>query len=73
MADEQEPDFEIPSSLGIKCYLYTDGSVMLTQYDPYVDDVPSVVVITEHQIDTVIEWLTQFRSEFEANNDPPNA
>lgn len=63
MADKQEPDFEIPSSLGIKCYLYTDGTVILEQYDPYVDDGPNSVEIKEHQIDTVIEWLTQFRSE----------
>ena len=67
MADKQEPDFEIPTSLGIKCYLYADGSVILEQYDPYVDDGPNVIEISAHQLDTVIGWLTQFRNDVEAS------
>lgn len=70
MADKQEPDFEILPSLGIKCYLYADGSVVLEQYDRYTDDGPNFVQINAQQIGTVIEWLTKFRAEFEADNDP---
>lgn len=67
MADNNEPDFEIPTSLGIKCRLYADGSVVLEQYDPYIDDGPNFVEIRAHQLDTVIGWLTQFRNDIEAS------
>ena len=67
MVDKQEPDFEILPTLGIKCRLYADGSAVLEQYDPFLDDGPNFVQINAQQLDTVIGWLTQFRSELEAS------
>ena len=55
----QEPDFQILPTLGIKCFLYADGSVLLEQHDPYFDDGPNLIDITANQVDTVIQWLTQ--------------
>lgn len=54
---QQQPDFQILPTLGIKCYLYDDGSVLLEQYDPYSDEQPNMVDINANQIDTVIQWL----------------
>ena len=58
MTDNQKPDFQILPTLGIKCYLYDGGSVILEQHDPYAEETP-MIEIPAHYLDTVIVWLTQ--------------
>ena len=66
MADNTSLTLKYRPRLGIKCRLYADGSVVLEQYDPYVDDGPNFVEIRAHQLDTVIGF-TQFRNDIEAS------
>ena len=60
-----ELTFEIPPTLGIKAEIGIDGSIMLSQYDAYVNDGPQVVIIEGYQIAIVSEWLMQCKAIIE--------
>lgn len=57
------PSFELPPTQGIKVFLNEGGSISLSQYDPYFDDEPNIVVIEAHQVDAIIGWL-QYLQDF---------
>ena len=60
-----ELTFEIPPTQGLKAEIGNDGSIMLSQYDPYVDDSPQVVIIEAYQIEIVAGWLRQCQTIIE--------
>lgn len=63
--DSDTASFEIPPTLGIKAFINKNGSISLSQYDPFLDDEPNLVVIEAYQVDTVIGWLQQFKAIIE--------
>ena len=60
-----ELTFEIPPTQGLKAEIGNDGSIMLSQYDPYVDDSPQVVIIEAYQVEIVAGWLRQCQTIIE--------
>lgn len=63
--DGEQAIFEILPTVGIKAYINEGGSISLYQFDPYLDNEPSIVVIEAYQIDTIIGWLQQMKAIIE--------
>jgi hypothetical protein len=63
-----QPSFEILPTEGIKAFINEGGSISLSQYNPYFDNDPNIVVIEPYQILTVISWLEDFKEFIEGQN-----